>query len=293
MRHSREHQDVEKRINPLLAEGFRNVDQQSPDEQQRCVQCLAFIKAHPGFLAVRDVAFEKLDLGTPNLVVYDVGCGAGFDTLEIARRIGEGGRVIGIDMSEALINEARGRAASAAVGLPAEFAVGDARTLTTNGTVKPGSADRLYMERALQHVPRGDFGDVLREYHAALKPGGTFVSVEPNWELFTVRSKHIDTTRAIHHHWTDRFNHSNVAMNLPIGMRDVGFGEVVQELMPVVFRVFEEAELVYDVSRTVGEAVSRSVLTVDQGADWLAEQRAAGDNFYCCLMMAITTGRKN
>ena len=156
-------------VSPLLAEGFRNVDSQSRDEQVRCVQCLQFIKGNHGFLNVRDAAFARL---------------------------------------------------------------------------APGSADRVYMERALQHIPRQDFSEVLRQYHSVLKSGGLFVSVEPNWELFTVRSEDVIFFRNLHHHWVDRFNHGNVAMNVPVGMRQAGFVDVTSEVHAVEFNRFEDGELV-------------------------------------------------
>ncbi len=58
--------------------------------------------------------------------VLDVGCGTGSTTLGIARRIGGGGRCVGIDISEPMIALARKRAE--AEGAPAEFIAADAQT---------------------------------------------------------------------------------------------------------------------------------------------------------------------
>ena len=43
--------------------------------------------------------------------VLDLGCGAGFDVFLAARKVGETGKVIGIDMTEAMINKAEANAA--------------------------------------------------------------------------------------------------------------------------------------------------------------------------------------
>lgn len=276
---------------PLLAEGFRNVDSQTRDEQVRCVQCLSFIKNDPGFLRVRDAAFERLSLSGDAITVYDVGCGAGFDTIELAKRL-SAGRVVGIDISSALIEEARKRSLAQVLSVPVEFMTGDARTLTSNAKLSPGSADRVYMERALQHIPRQDLEQVVRQYHSVLKSGGLFVSVEPNWELFTVRSHDMDFFRKLHHHWVDRFNHGNVAMNIPAAMRGAGFVDVTSALVPVEFNRFEDGELVYDFTRTAGELVTKGVATADEANSWLQQQKQSGDDFYCCLMMSVTSGRK-
>ncbi|MCP3854637.1 MAG: methyltransferase domain-containing protein [Actinomycetia bacterium] len=57
-------------------------------------------------------AMDVMEIG-PGDRVLDVGCGAGATTLELARRVGVGGTVLGIDISEPLLDLARGRAESA------------------------------------------------------------------------------------------------------------------------------------------------------------------------------------
>ncbi len=52
----------------------------------------------------------------PGEVVLDVGCGAGIDTLMAARLVGAGGRVIGLDMTPAMVERAREHAAIAGLG---------------------------------------------------------------------------------------------------------------------------------------------------------------------------------
>ena len=49
----------------------------------------------------------------PGEVVLDVGCGAGIDTLLAARAVGPSGRVIGLDMTPAMIERTRRHAAEA------------------------------------------------------------------------------------------------------------------------------------------------------------------------------------
>lgn len=44
--------------------------------------------------------------------VVDVGCGAGFDTLLAARQVGPSGRLIAVDMTEAMLEKARAGARS-------------------------------------------------------------------------------------------------------------------------------------------------------------------------------------
>ncbi|TIP34261.1 MAG: class I SAM-dependent methyltransferase, partial [Mesorhizobium sp.] len=58
--------------------------------------------------------------------VLDIGCGAGATTLAMARRVGNGGRCVGLDISRPLVARAAERARVKAVA-NASFEVGDAQ----------------------------------------------------------------------------------------------------------------------------------------------------------------------
>lgn len=67
----------------------------------------------PSFGCGDPLAFAEVAEGE---VVLDLGAGAGLDLLAAARRVGPAGRVIGVDMTDAMIE--RARATAAAAGLP-------------------------------------------------------------------------------------------------------------------------------------------------------------------------------
>src|SRR4051794_9529170 len=69
--------------------------------------------------------------------VLDVGCGAGAITLAIARRLGENGRCVGLDISQPMIDAAKARAERE--NTPATFIRADAQT----HPFKPASFDRI------------------------------------------------------------------------------------------------------------------------------------------------------
>jgi len=54
------------------------------------------------------LAFANLKSGE---VALDLGCGAGVDTILIARQVGAAGRVVGVDLSPEMVNKARANAA--------------------------------------------------------------------------------------------------------------------------------------------------------------------------------------
>jgi arsenite methyltransferase len=97
--------------------------------------------------------------------VVDVGCGAGFDSMIAARMVGDEGRVVGVDMTPAML--ARARESAAATG-------------STNLELREGYAEALPVEDAWSDVVISNgvlnlFPDKyagLREMARVLRPGG-------------------------------------------------------------------------------------------------------------------------
>jgi len=108
------------------------------------------------------VAFSAL---RPGETVLDLGCGAGIDLLLAAKKVGPAGRVIGVDMTDAMIE--RARANIAAAGLQ-------------NVEVRKGYIEDLPVETALVDWVISncvinlspDKPRVFREIARVLKPGG-------------------------------------------------------------------------------------------------------------------------
>jgi SAM-dependent methyltransferase len=84
------------------------------------------------------LAMER-GLLAPGERVIDVGCGCGDSTLEIARRVGAAGAVVGIDLSAVMLERARERSRAANAG-NASFLQADAQT----HAFEPATFDLLY-----------------------------------------------------------------------------------------------------------------------------------------------------
>ena len=119
--------------------------------------------ALPDIQTSKFIILEGLRLGE-GLSVLDLGCGAGDDVVDIARRVGPTGSVIGVDVSEVMIAEAQKR--TAGLGLPVAFEVGNAMELG----FESDTFDACRTERMLMHVP--DAGQALLEMVRVTKTGG-------------------------------------------------------------------------------------------------------------------------
>jgi SAM-dependent methyltransferase len=96
--------------------------------------------------------------------LLDVGCGPGTITIDLARRLPEGG-VVGIDRSEDVLSEARTTALADGVG-NVEFRAADLMGLPFDD----GTFDVVHAHQVLQHLT--DPVGALREMARVTRPGG-------------------------------------------------------------------------------------------------------------------------
>jgi ubiquinone/menaquinone biosynthesis C-methylase UbiE len=105
----------------------------------------------------------------PGEQVLDVGCGTGTLAIEVARRVGKAGRVVGIDPSTEQI--ARARAKGARRHLPIEFQVGVIEQLS----FPDQSFDVVLSTLMMHHLPASLKRQGLTEIARVLKPGGRLI----------------------------------------------------------------------------------------------------------------------
>jgi len=101
----------------------------------------------------------------PGEVVVDLGAGGGFDCFLAAAQVGETGRVIGIDMTPAMLSKARANAEKGNYR-NVEFRLGEIEHLP----LADASADVIISNCVINLSP--DKPQVFREAFRALKPGG-------------------------------------------------------------------------------------------------------------------------
>jgi SAM-dependent methyltransferase len=98
-------------------------------------------------------------------VVLDLGSGGGFDAFLAAREVGASGRVIGVDMTPAMISKARHNAEKGGFS-NVEFRLGEIEHLP----VPDASVDVIISNCVINLSP--DKAQVFRDSYRALKPGG-------------------------------------------------------------------------------------------------------------------------
>jgi SAM-dependent methyltransferase len=106
-----------------------------------------------------------IDSLRPGDVVVDLGSGAGMDAFLAARQVGPTGRVIGVDMTDAMLEKARENARKTGV-TNVEFRKGRIENLP----IEDESVDVIISNCVINLSPEKD--EVYREAYRVLRPGG-------------------------------------------------------------------------------------------------------------------------
>jgi ubiquinone/menaquinone biosynthesis C-methylase UbiE len=109
----------------------------------------------------------------PGEWIAEVGFGAGHSLVELARAVGEGGLVLGVDVSPKMVEQARTRLRRAGLSRRGWLKEGDAAELP----IAAGSCDGCLLSFTLELFEIHEMSAVLSECRRILKPHGRLVVV--------------------------------------------------------------------------------------------------------------------
>lgn len=150
------------------------------------------LRSHRWRTAENSAAYLLPHLGA-GMRLLDVGCGPGTLTVDLARRIGPAGEVVGVDRSEAVVAEAATHAAAEGAA-DVSFVVGDFRELD----LPAGSFDVVHAHQVLQHL-RDPVGGLVAMGRLA-RPGGIVAARDSDYRSFfwTPSDPRLDRWREIY-----------------------------------------------------------------------------------------------
>lgn len=218
--------------------------------------------------------------------VVDVGCGIG-DTLgQLALITGPSGRAVGVDPSEAMLTEARRRAAEA--GLPATYVQGDAYNLDfPDGTFDAAQAMKVFV-----HLKDPD--RALDEMVRVAKPGGRVLVFEMDAETMLVDAPDRAVTRKVLGFLANHFANGAAGRRLPRMMMERGLTDVQIVPETLVLRDLETAEPYWLFRNTARRTAEAGLITSEEATRWIQsiEELDRAGMFFNSLTAFIVCGRK-
>ena len=237
--------------------------------------------------------FRPLKLFTHSLLqlrpgdrILDVGCGCGDDLRELATLVAPSGCAVGIDSSQAMIDEARQRHAGRE--LPLQFERGDAGHLRW----PPDYFDACRADRVFQHLP--DPERALNEMLRVLKPGGRALIVDRDWGMVAVEASDVATTHVILNRACAGIRNGWMGRGLGGLFKKAGVSNAEVQRKSISIKSFAVADTLLDLRVVREHAIAEKLVTQDVGAKWLDDllDRDAAGRFFATLTLYIACGMK-
>lgn len=270
--------------NPTASE-FGEVDKSK--DRQFFIDYLDTVRARPGVREGKELSFSLLALKPGNLVM-DVGCGTGDDVFSLAKIVGEKGRAIGLDSSEAMITEARKRAATSNAR-NIEFHQGSVYRIdfpdeTFDGVI----ADRVFMH--LEEPRRA-----LREMIRVTKKGtGRIVTHDPDWDSLVIDSEFKDVTRKIIRIGADDLKDGRAGGKLYGIFKESGLVNVTVSGRAFVFTDYNPSFQHLGLEEKSRAAAKKGLISDEERTNWIADIRRKGEEgrFFASFTTFTVAGSK-
>jgi ubiquinone/menaquinone biosynthesis C-methylase UbiE len=215
----------------------------------------------------------------------DFGCGTGDDAAKLAQRVAPGGRVVGFDISEAMLTQGRERHGDIP-GL--SFAsIADGRLDAADN-----SFDGVRADRVLIHTP--DPRATLRELMRVTKPGGRVVISEPDMPGCWVAADDYDLAGQVMGEIARSCISPYFARDLMPAFKEAGLKDVSFEIWPVT--AFDPAQVarILDLEGVVGGMHARGQLSDAQVGALVADFRTRGESgrFVAAVSIMVAAATK-
>lgn len=187
------------------------------------------------------------------LSVLDVGCGVGNLTRLFLDQVKPGGRVVGVDLSQTMIRQARKRASKSGSSLV--FKEGSVYRLHFDD----GVFDRTVATTLFEHLSTPLVA--LREMIRVTRPGGQVIVTDFDWDTHIVSTGDLQLDRKLVRLFSSDIPAPNVGRQLPLMFHQSGLKEIRVTPQTVVVRGPGEQGLLPVLTLFLQSAVKRARLT--------------------------------
>jgi arsenite methyltransferase len=190
----------------------------------------------------RDATLQRLRLH-PGERVVDIGCGPGFLCKSMAAAVGPTGRVVGVDISEDLIDFAtRHRGTD-----PIDYRAGDARTLPA----ETAQFDVAVSTQVIEYVADADAA--LRDMARVLRPGGRAFVVDTDFDSWVWHAADAGRMARIRTGWEMHCADPRLPRTLAPRLRAAGFTIVGVEGYAIINTTYRPGDFSHGLSHLIAD----------------------------------------
>jgi ubiquinone/menaquinone biosynthesis C-methylase UbiE len=211
----------------------------------------------------------------PGERVLDIGTGPGFVANAIADVVGPTGSVLGVDISEPMLNLARKRCATKPW---VELQSGNANQLPA-----PDNAfDIAISVQVYEYL--ADVLPALREMHRVLRPGGRGAIISTDWNSLTWNAGDQPQMQRILSAFAEHCAHQDLPRHLRPHLHAAGLHLTYQQIIPQFNPTYDEKRYSYHLANGIRAFVpGRQGITQEEATAWVADLQqvgAAGNYFF-------------
>jgi SAM-dependent methyltransferase len=239
----------------------------------------------PDMVAQRQAILEMLGLSRGERVV-DIGTGPGLLAEEMARRVGEGGAVLGVDSSDAMIEIAANRCRQLS---QVRFEIADATSLPCEAA----TFDVAVSSQVLEYVP--DVTVALDQLARVLRPGGRAIVVDTDWASCVWACADEARMRRVLDAWDTHCPHPRLPRVLAGLMRNAGFVDVAVSVLPMLNVGTDVDTYSAGMAGAIARFVTKTgLVSPEEVAEWrvdLTDHADAGRYFFSLNRYVFTARR--
>ncbi|MBS1841847.1 MAG: methyltransferase domain-containing protein [Acidobacteria bacterium] len=243
------------------------------------IKFLSFLDGQGSVKSIRAHAAQCLSLAAGHRVL-DLGCGIGGATFPIADVVGPNGLAAGVDVSSAMIEAARERAAGRQ---GVEFHVGNATAIPFPDRF----FDSARCERVFLYLP--DRLAAIREMMRVVKPGGRICLVDTEIDSTAIYSTKPALTRKMTSLICASMPNGNSGRELPALARQAGLKGVQTDCFAITtpYEFFQRVAV-----GTVLKAAEDGLASTTEVEEWLTEQETLQERgeFFQMWLMVVASG---
>ena len=237
---------------------------------------------------VKEMSYARMHVSLGHHIL-DLGCGAGADTVELAKLVGPTGRVIGVDHDPEMVAKACRRAEEAGVSAWTSHMRADATRLELDANRFDASrSDRVFAH--LTHPARA-YAELVR----VTKPGGWIVAIDPDWSTACIDSDEVGVERRLARFFAERkLINGYAARQHCRRFKEHGLEEVSAEPIPAITLDYATSRYYRLLDQVEPEAVAAGVITEKELQRWRSglESASKAGTYFASISLYIVAGRK-